>query len=72
MHGTRNIHDTMTDYPVVRPKRNRNDYRGPRCAPGQTPMLCPVERKMTCFEFGPRDLLRCLGCGFMISRKETV
>ncbi len=62
----------MPDYPVVRAKRERSDYRGPRCVPGQTPMLCPVERKMMCFEFRPQDMLVCLGCSFSISREDTV
>lgn len=62
----------MTKYPVRREKRNKNDYRGPRCSPGQTVMLCPVERKMTCFEFRPDDMLRCVGCQFSIARKDTV
>ena len=62
----------MTEYPVVRAKRERSDYRGPRCQPGQTVMLCPVERKMTCFAFRPQDMLRCVDCSFMISREDTV
>lgn len=62
----------MTEYPVRREKRDPKDYRGPRCQPGQTVMLCPVERRMMCFKFCPLDLLECDGCGFHIARKDTV
>jgi hypothetical protein len=62
----------MPDFPIQRRKRAPKDYRGPKCKPGQTPMLCPVERAYRAFAFTPDDRLRCTSCGFTIAREETV
>ena len=61
----------LTKYPVVREKRDPNDYRGPYPAPGQTVMLCPTESKMMLFNFRPCQMLECDGCSLRISREEA-
>lgn len=58
------------EFPIIRPKRA--PYHGPRPGPGQTAMLCPIERRYTVFQFTPDDRLVCLGCSFSIAREETV
>lgn len=58
-------------YPIERPKRDPNDYHGPRPAPGQTVMLCPTESKMMLFNFRPFQMLECAGCSLRISREEA-
>lgn len=59
------------EFPIRRPKRNKQDYKGPRPRPGQTVMLCPVEARMSVFSFTPGETLRCEGCSFEIAREET-
>ena len=62
----------MSDYPIIRKKRDPKDYRGPRPKPGQTVMLCPIESAHRVFDFTPDDQLKCTSCGFNIAREDTV
>lgn len=62
----------MNKFPIRRPKRDPKDYSGPKPKPGQTAMLCPVDKKYTVFSFTLDDSLQCANCGYKISRSETV
>ena len=57
-------------FPLRRPK---SPYRSGRlkAGPGQTVMLCPVERRFQVFDFTTDDKLKCTKCSYQISRKEA-
>ena len=62
----------MGQFPQVRQPRPRRDYRGPRAKPGETVMLCPVERRMMVFAFVLGERLRCKGCTFEVAIEDCV
>lgn len=35
-------------------------------------MLCPIESRLTTWDFLPDEMLRCTECGMVVSRDEAV
>lgn len=60
--------EVSAPFPILRLKRDPHAYRGPRPAPGQTVMICPVEARFRLFDFTPDDGLRCVACSYYITR----
>lgn len=55
-------------FPITRPKRDPDAYRGPRPGVGQTVMFCPVDRKTVLFDFTQDDQLQCVHCRLVVER----